>query len=227
MEPVSASPRPTFGMTATGLTKLYGETVALWSVDLHATSRELVVVHGPNASGKSTLLRVIAGLTAATRGHVHWATGAGESRPRLAFVGHAGHLYDALTPLENLRLAARLARAENIDLLQVLDGLGLASVAAIRCGELSAGMARRVAIGRAIATDPDVLLVDEPFAAQDQSAGNVVAALLADLALEGRLVIIASHDDARSRLMAARNVSLEAGHLVAAADSRHAIGSAR
>jgi len=214
-------------MTATGLTKLYGETVALWRVDLRAASRELVVVHGPNASGKSTLLRIIAGLTAATRGQVRWATGAGESRPRLAFVGHAGHLYDALTPLENLRLAARLARAENMDLLQVLDRLGLAAIAATPCLELSAGMARRVAIGRAIATDPDVLLVDEPFATQDQAAGNIVAALLADLALEGRLVIIASHDDARDRSIATRTVFLEAGRVTAGAESRQTIGAAR
>lgn len=227
MEPVSASTRLTFGLTATGLTKLYGETVALWRVDLGAASRELVVVHGPNASGKSTLLRVIAGLTAATRGQVTWATEAGGSRPRLAFVGHAGHLYDALTPLENLRLAARLARAENVDLLKVLDGLGLAASVATRCGDLSAGTARRVAIGRAIATDPDVLLVDEPFAAQDQAAGNVVAALLADLALEGRLVIVASHDDVRSRSIATRIVSLDAGHLVAATKRRQTLEAAR
>ena len=227
MESVSVSSRPTFGMTAASLTKLYGATVALWHVDLHAASRELVAVHGPNASGKSTLLRVIAGLTAATGGRVTWATEAGESRPRLAFVGHAGHLYDALTPLENLRLAARLAGAENRDLPGMLDGLGLAAVAATRCGELSAGTARRVALGRAIATDPDVLLVDEPFAAQDRAAGDLVAALLVDLVLEGRLVIIASHDDARSRSIATRNMSLEDGRLTAASDHRQKIGSAR
>jgi len=224
---VSASPRPTFGITATGLTKLYGETVALWQVDLRAASRELVAVQGPNASGKSTLLRTIAGLTAPTRGRFTWASEAGASRPRLAFVGHAGHLYEALTPLENLRLAARLARADNIDLLDLLDRLGLAAVAATRCGELSAGTSRRVAIGRAIATDPDVLLVDEPFAAQDQAAGNDVAALLADLALEGRLVIIASHDDARSRSIATRNVFLEGGHVAAGAERRQTIGATR
>ncbi|MBI3746299.1 MAG: heme ABC exporter ATP-binding protein CcmA [Chloroflexi bacterium] len=227
MEPASAAPRPTFGMTATGLTKLYGETVALWHVDLRVASRELVAVHGPNASGKSTLLRIIAGLTAATHGQVTWATEAGVSRRRLAFVGHAGHLYDALTPVENLQLAARLARADTGDLVDVLGRLGLAAVAATPCRDLSAGMARRVAIGRAIATDPDVLLVDEPFAAQDQAAGALVATLLADLAHEGRLVIIASHDDARSRSVASRNVFLEAGHVAAGADRRQTIGAAQ
>lgn len=227
MELVSATQRPPFGMAAAGITKLFGETVALWSVDLRAASRELVAIHGPNASGKSTLLRIVAGLMAPTRGRVTWAAAASDWRPRVAFVGHAGHLYEALTPLENLDLAARLARAEAPDIPSVVDRLGLAAFSATRCGELSAGTARRVAIGRAVATDPDVMLVDEPFAAQDRPSAELVAALLADLAHEGRLVIIASHDDARSRSIATRNLSLEAGQVVAADPSRRTVGAVR
>ena len=210
---VSASARPTFGLNATGLTRLYGETVALWRVDVRAGSRELVAVHGPNASGKSTLLRILAGLTAPTRGSVSWTAIAGGSPPRRAFVGHASHLYEALTPLENLRLAAELAGADTHDLLGILERLGLEAEMAVPCRALSAGTIRRAAIGRAIAVDPDVLLIDEPFAAQDARAADVVAAALKELKAEGRLILIASHDDMRSRAIATRIMTLDHGRV--------------
>ena len=216
MQPVAARARPGFGMSASALTKVYGETVALWQVDLWATSRDVIAIHGPNGSGKSTLLRVLAGLTATTRGSVVWTAPAGAGRPRIAFVGHAGHLYEALSPLENLHLAARLSRTDADRIPFVIDRLGLVEAAAVQCQRLSAGTLRRVAIARATAIDPDVLLIDEPFAAQDRAAANLVSTLLSELAGEGRLVIVASHDDARSQAVATRIVFLDGGQIVEA-----------
>lgn len=214
MQPVSARTAPTFGLAASALTKLFGETVALWQVDLRATSHDVIAIHGPNGSGKSTLLRVLAGLTATTRGSVAWTAPAGARRPRIAFVGHATHVYEALTPLENLELATRLARAGADRIPFVIERLGLVEAAAVQCRSLSAGTLRRVAIARATAIDPDVLLIDEPFAAQDRVAANLVSSRLAELAREGTLVIVASHDDARSQAIATRVLYLDGGQLV-------------
>lgn len=215
MHSVSASTRPTFGLAASGLTKLFGETVALWQVELRATSRDVIAIHGPNGSGKSTLLRVVAGLTAMTAGKVAWTAAAGIGRPRIAFVGHDSHLYESLTPLENLHLAARLARTTADRIPMAIDRLGLVDASAVQCQRLSAGTLRRAAIARAVAIDPDVLLIDEPFAAQDDRAASSVAMLLADLANDGRMVIVASHDDGRSQAIATRIVTLDRGQIVA------------
>ena len=109
--PALASAAPAMAvLRASMVTKLYGSTIALWRADFDAKSGELVALEGPNASGKTTLLRILAGLTAPTSGRVSWTGVAGDRGPRVAHVSHESHLYMALTPLENLRLTAHLAR---------------------------------------------------------------------------------------------------------------------
>lgn len=205
-------------LQAVAVTKLYGQTVALWRADLAAVSGELIALHGPNASGKSTVLRIIAGLTAPTGGRVVWTRPAGASGPRIAYVGHASHLFGGLTPFENVGLTARLARREPRTGLEFLERLGVTRDAATPCRELSAGTLRRVALARALVTDPDVVLLDEPFASLDAGASEVVADQLVHLRAEGRLVIYASHDVAVTRGIATRIVELDGGRI--AADTR-------
>jgi heme ABC exporter ATP-binding subunit CcmA len=214
--------RSPVALTATGLTKLYGGTLALVGVDLRARSGELVLVRGANGSGKSTLLRLLAGLASPSAGQVRVTSEAG-TRPRLAFVGHAGHLFADLTPEENLVLAARLAGADPNAVLSILDRLGVASVAHNRSRWLSSGTVRRVALARGLATDPDVLIADEPFAGLDADAARRVAAALAEKRDDGALVIIASHEDARSGVSADRSMELVAGRVAnpEAADGMH------
>jgi ABC-type multidrug transport system ATPase subunit len=208
--------RSPVALSANGLGKLYGGTLALVGVDLSARSGELVLIRGANASGKSTLLRLLAGLTTPSAGQVRVTCEAG-TRPKVAFVGHAGHLFADLTPDENLTLAARLARADSTATLSILDRLGVAEVAHLPCRQLSSGTLRRVALGRGLATDPDVLIADEPFAGLDPEAASRVAAVLGRARQSGRLVIIASHEDAQSRALADRSVELVAGRVAAAA----------
>ena len=217
VEVVRASRRASIGLAAIDLTKVFGQTVALWRVTLEVRSGSLVAVGGPNGSGKSTLLRVLAGLTAPTAGAIRWRTEAGSGSPRVAYVGHRTHLLDALTPHENLVLAARLART-TIDPDFVLDALGLDAGRSNACGGLSAGTQRRVALARAIVTDPDVLLVDEPFAGLDTVAAAAAERALAVAADEGRLVIMASHDHARTARLASTGVTLEGGRIVGTPD---------
>ncbi len=209
---LSQPERPRVVLTANGLSKLYGTTLAVVGVDFTARTGELVVLRGPNASGKSTLLRLLAGLASPSAGRVT-LTGDAGARTKVAFVGHAGHLFDDLSPEENLVLAARLAGADATNILALLDRLGLAAVARSRCRELSSGTLRRVALARALATEPAVLLVDEPFAGLDAGAADRVAGVLAEARDDGCLVIVASHEDARSSRLADRTIELVGGRL--------------
>ena len=207
------SKRPTLVLTAIGLSKLYGGTLALVDVELRAQSGALLLVRGPNASGKSTLLRLLAGLATPSAGRVSLTREAG-GPPRMAFVGHAGQIFSDLTPVENLTLAARLADADTSTILALLDRLDIATVAHSRCRSLSSGTLRRVALARALATDPDALFADEPFAGLDAEAADRVAAVLTEARDEGRLVIIASHEEVRSSALADCSMELRGGRVI-------------
>lgn len=213
MKSLAASTRPRISLRATGITKLFGETVALWDVDLDAQSAALIAIRGANGSGKSTLLRVLAGVATPTRGRIAWTTTDPGSRPRVALVGHATHLFDELTALENVELAARLARRDRAVAVELLGELGVGRDGARRAGGLSAGTRRRVALARALATDPDVLLVDEPFAGLDEASADLVGRVLARSREAGRLLVVATHDDARSRSIATRTLWLVEGRM--------------
>lgn len=213
MQSVQFTHRRRVSVRVGAVTKLFGETVALWDADLDGRSGELIAIHGANGSGKTTLLRIIAGLVSPTRGRITWATTATGTRTRIGLLGHATHLFDDLTALENVALAARLARVDESVAIDLLGRLGVARYAGQRAGALSAGNRRRVGLARVLAADPDVVLVDEPFAGLDQAASELVIRSLTEARSIGRLVMIATHDDARSRSIATTAVRLEHGHL--------------
>lgn len=213
MESLQLIPRADVSFRAAAVTKVFGETVALWGVDLVGRSGDLLAAHGANGSGKTTLLRIIAGLVAPTRGRVAWTTTSPGTQPRIGLLGHATHLFEELTAIENVALAARLARRDEAIAMDLLGRLGVGNYAARRTGDLSAGTRRRVGLARVLATNPDVLLVDEPFAGLDQPAADVVARVLAEARDHRQLVVIATHDDARSRSIATAIVRLDAGRL--------------
>lgn len=201
-----ASQRPTVHLSLRAVTRLFGETIALRDVDLFVRSPGIVVVHGPNGSGKSTLLQLIAGLLQPTAGTLEW-TG-DRRRPRIALLTHATHLVDALSARENLDLARRIARHRSADVDDLLALLGLAHHANRPVRTLSAGMRRRCGLARALVTDPDVLIVDEPFAALDQAGSGLVRDALRRARNDGRLVVIATHDEAAGGLVADRMLDL-------------------
>ncbi len=213
MESLQFAPRADVSFRVAAVTKVFGETVALWGVDLVGRSGDLIAAHGANGSGKTTLLRIIAGLVAPTRGRVAWTTTSPGTRPRIGLLGHATHLFEELTAIENVVLAARLARRDEAIAIDLLGRLGVEQHGGRRTGGLSAGTRRRVGLARALATDPDVLVVDEPFAGLDRPAADVVGRVLGEARDDGRLVVIATHDDARSRAIATSIVRLEEGRL--------------
>lgn len=213
MESLRLSPRPHVVLRAANVTKIFGETVALWDVKLDARSGDLIALHGANGSGKSTLLRILAGLMAPTRGRVSQTTDDATRRPRIAYLGHATHLFDELTAFENVVLAARLARRDPEMAVTFLDQLGVSRHAGRRVTALSAGTRRRVGLARLLATDPDVLLADEPLAGLDAGAADDVGHVLRQARDAGRLVVVATHDQARSEGLATRVVRLAQGRI--------------
>jgi NitT/TauT family transport system ATP-binding protein len=156
-----------------GVTKSYPNGVkALGPVDLDVRRGEFVSLLGPSGCGKSTALRLLAGLSAPTSGSVSIAHAAQGARRSIGFVFQEPTLMPWATVEDNVSLPLRLAHssdsAAKTRVAEVLTSVGLADFAGVYPRELSGGMKMRVSLARALVTDPDLLLMDEPFAALDE-----------------------------------------------------------
>ncbi|QDM18912.1 ABC transporter ATP-binding protein [Tardiphaga sp. vice352] len=153
-----------------GVTKVYDNgTVALGPLDLTVRHGEFVSLLGASGCGKSTALRIIAGLTQASSGVVDVATRSGHT---IGFVFQEPTLMPWCNVRDNVRLPLKLAHVANREsdarVMEALAQVGLADFASSYPRELSGGMKMRVSLARALVTDPDILLMDEPFAALDE-----------------------------------------------------------
>jgi heme exporter protein A len=173
-----------------GVGRAYGERVALRDVSFTLPPRATVAVFGANGAGKTTLLRILAGLL---RPHAGRATVLGAkpelARGRIGLLAHEPMLYRDLTVRENLRFHARLHRVDLARVEALLDRVGIAARADDPVRTLSRGMTQRAAICRAVLHEPDVLLLDEPFANLDPGGAAAVAPLLT-----GPARVLISHD---------------------------------
>ena len=158
-----------------GVTKAYDNGVmALGLLDLEIGKGEFVSLLGPSGCGKSTALRLIAGLSAPTSGAVGIASHAGRTRPgqSIGFVFQEPTLMPWTSVHENVRLPLKLAHVPAAEadtrVGEALAQVGLSEFADAFPRELSGGMKMRVSLARALVTDPDILLMDEPFAALDE-----------------------------------------------------------
>ena len=158
-----------------GVTKVYDSgVVALGPLDLDVSKGEFVSLLGPSGCGKSTALRLIAGLSAPTFGAVGVSHRAGQARAghSIGFVFQEPTLMPWTSVRENVRLPLKLAHAPvaeaNARISEALAQVGLTEFADAFPRELSGGMKMRVSLARALVTDPDILLMDEPFAALDE-----------------------------------------------------------
>ncbi len=180
-----------------GASRLWDGVVGLHPFDLRVESGELVVVRGRSGSGKSTLLALVAGLCEPDVGEVV----VGGTRPhvdmpwsRLAIVPQVLALAVELSVRENITDSAPKADTARIDDLLVL--LDLADLARRTTNEISMGQQQRVAVARAIAVTPDLLLADEPTSFQDNAHTSVVVEALRHAAAGGAGVLVATHDPA-------------------------------
>jgi NitT/TauT family transport system ATP-binding protein len=149
-------------------------TLALSNLDFEIRAGEFVSLLGPSGCGKSTALRIIAGLTAPSQGSVEWPEAAkyAERRGRIGFVFQEPTLMPWASVFKNVALPLALkgvaAKTISAQVAAALDRVGLAKFADAFPRELSGGMRMRVSIARALVTEPQLLLMDEPFAALDE-----------------------------------------------------------
>ncbi|HWB56915.1 MAG TPA: ABC transporter ATP-binding protein [Gaiellaceae bacterium] len=190
---------------ARGLGRSFGAKRVLRDLDLDVAERDLLLVTGPNGSGKSTLLGLCAGLLAPTAGEIEVAV----ERGRIGYLAHEPLVYLELTALENLDLYGRLyripERRERSGML--LERFGLWDARHQRVAGYSRGMTQRLALCRALLHEPDLLLLDEPFAALDEAGAAVLDAELAELAGE-RTLVLATHEPERVAALATRRLAL-------------------
>src|SRR5258708_6281991 len=141
---------------------------ALAHVSFEVRPREFIAVLGPSGSGKSTLLRILAGLLQPTRGAAHFANG---DSPRIGMVFQEANLMPWRTAIENIKLPLELDGLNKDEALvkaqELIELVGLQGFEDHWPRDLSGGMAQRVALGRALIHDPDLLLLDEPFGSLD------------------------------------------------------------
>lgn len=212
-----------------GVTKRFGHTTALRSVDLCVESGESVALLGANGAGKSTLLRIAATLTRPTSGSIAiHDTDAAEhpdvARRAIGLLSHQSFLYDDLTAEENLRFYARLYRLPDPGAAarDALEGVDLVHRADDRVRTFSRGMKQRVAIARALLHDPNLLLLDEPFAGLDVRSRHALITRIRQSREQGRTIVIVTHDIGQGLHLADRYVLLEAGQIAGAGTSADA-----
>jgi ABC-2 type transport system ATP-binding protein len=177
----------------------FGPRPALAGVDLGVGPGEVHGLLGPERAGKTTLLRVLAGLLAPTSGSARvlgWASMSAELRGRVGLVSADGSLHPRLTGLDNLLVAGRLRGMSDRTAAErapaVLHQVGLARAGDGPVGAWTPGMRLRLAFARALLTNPQVLLIDEPPADVDPATGAAVRALVSSHAQSGTAVLWAT-----------------------------------
>ncbi|MBR5602331.1 MAG: ABC transporter ATP-binding protein [Clostridia bacterium] len=165
----------------------FADTVVFDGLDLDLADGKITAVMAPSGKGKSTLLRLIAGLLEPSSGSIDLGgrtVGMMFQEPRL---------FGQLTVLQNVMLVIKQKKDKRQRAMQLLEVFGLADAADKYPDELSGGMAKRVSLARAIAYDADILLLDEPFSALDAKTKDDVIAWTMQL-VSGKTVILVTHD---------------------------------
>ena len=226
-------------LRTTGLTKRFGEFTAVDRVDLAVDSGEFRSIIGPNGAGKTTLFNLLSGAMTPTEGTITLAgTDITERSPTervaagLARSFQLTTVFDGLSVQENLRLAAQAAQFEELsaprqlfadpDNLEgvnrrtdaVLDELGLRSVADARASDLSYGDRRRLEVGLVLATDPEVVLLDEPTAGMSGDETEATIDLFEDV-LADKTVVLVEHNVDLVMRVSDRITTLNSGRVVA------------
>lgn len=196
--------QPNFAVTAPVLLNAHNlscvkqDRILFEQLSLQLAPGELLQIKGKNGAGKSSLLRILAGLARAEEGQLHYLTQplsevAADYAANLCFIGHQSGIHEQLTALENMqfwRAAAALPASDDFSLLATL---GLAGLEDIPCRMLSAGQQRRVSLARLWTTSAQIWILDEPFTALDQSAISRLQAHFITHLNRGGAIILTTH----------------------------------
>lgn len=204
-----------------GLSRRYGDTIALDDLSFKVDAGEVVGFLGPNGAGKTTAMRSVLGIVQPDSGEVLWKGNPVQHRDRLTFgyMPEERGLYGTMLVLEQLVYLARLhgmeRRAAESSAQQWLETLGLTDRAGSRLDALSMGNQQRVQLAAALVHDPELLVLDEPFSGLDPTGIEALSAVLAERARQGVAVVFSSHQLDLVENLCERVVIINRGHTVA------------
>lgn len=198
------------------VSKLFGTFAALRKITLQIEPARCYVLLGENGAGKSTLLRALGGLIRPTYGTIKVFEGIrpDEARGRIGYMSHAPMLYDQLTGLENLHYFASLyQQRECLTPAQALTAVGLDPKLNRPISQYSQGMRQRASLARVLISQPEILLLDEPFSNMDIASAHQMLALVERIREQGRTVVLTTHQRDLAEPIADYLVFLRAGAL--------------
>ncbi|NIJ49509.1 ABC transporter ATP-binding protein [Rhizomicrobium electricum] len=207
---------PEWAVELRGVTKRFGDFTAVDRLDLNLPKGGILGFLGPNGAGKTTTLRMLLGLYAPDEGAVRVLGGpVGKMRPRIGFLPEERGLYRRARADEAIAYIATLKGLHRREALRraraLLDRFGLGDFARVRIEGLSKGMAQKVQLLAAVAHDPDVVILDEPFAGLDPVNQTDLQAFLISLAAEGKTILFSTHTMEHAERLCDRLVILAKG----------------
>ena len=206
------------------LSRRYGALYVLRDINLTVSAGKTVVLRGGNGAGKTTFLRLLSSKLRPSRGGGKifghdLVKEAAQVRSQIAYLTVLGGSYGTLSALENLDFAAKLygKRLNQEVLVETLEQVGLGDARDKLTRTFSSGMKKRLGVARLLLSDANLWLLDEPYAALDENGKSLIDDLLVKAKTEGKTVMMASHDLARSARFADSILELKQGQLFASA----------
>ncbi|MFQ7291054.1 MAG: amino acid ABC transporter ATP-binding protein [Monoglobales bacterium] len=210
-----------------GLKKSFGELEVLKGIDQHISQGEKIVVIGPSGSGKSTFLRCLNLLETPTAGEIivdgdnitDPKININKIREKMGMVFQQFNLFPHLTILDNITLAPMKVKglsneAAQAKAMELLNRVGLSDKAQAYPAQLSGGQQQRIAIARALAMEPEIMLFDEPTSALDPEMVGEVLEVMKSLANDGMTMVVVTHEMGFAREVGSRLLFMDGGYVV-------------